>query len=250
MKIMNHGGETLSLYSPAQPIRNTVANLLDSGNFIMQEVNSNGSMKRLLWQSFDHPTATLLPGMKLGVNHKTGRSWSLVSWHAYSIPGWVLDIDGQMRDQGGGDLAKVDNCYGFDTDGRRQRWEQPTCRHHDEIFEFMSGYFDHAIDSDSHSTRCIFYNGKWKSVSLASGTAFAILVSSHSDKKDKKKWIWIGSSLATILLIICLCILCLILKTQNVVLKGLGISERWFGTRLDRSKTKQFLHQSPNVTMH
>ncbi|KAJ7948966.1 putative Receptor protein kinase [Quillaja saponaria] len=322
MKIMNQGGETITLYSPAQPIRNSVATLLDSGNFILQEVNSNGSMKRLLWQSFDHPTHTLLPGMKLGVNHKTGHSWSLVSWLADNIPasgaftleweprgsqllikqrgtlywtsgvlrnnkfeqipkeaqlmfdyiivsndnegyfsyttrnnysGWVLDVAGQMSDQGGGDLAKADNCYGYNTDGGCQRWEQPTCRHHGERFEFMSGYFDHETDSDSNTTSdlnssltasdckatcwsncecvgfvysfengtgCAFYNGKWKSVKLASGTPFGILVSSHSDKKVKKKWIWIGSSLATILLIISLCILCLKIKTQSVVLKG------------------------------
>ncbi|KAJ7948957.1 putative Receptor protein kinase, partial [Quillaja saponaria] len=322
MKIMNQGEQTISLYSPAQPIRNTVATLLDSGNFILQEVNSNGSMKRLLWQSFDNPTDTLLPGMKLGVNHKTGRSWSLVSWHAFSIPGsgaftleweprrrqlqikqrgklywtsgvlrnkifenipkeaqrmfdyvivsndneeyfsyttnnnysgWVLDVNGQMSDQGGGALARADNCYGYNTDGGCQRWEQPTCRHHGERFEFIPGYFDHATDSDSNTTSnlstsltasdckatcwrncdcvgftysfengtgCVFYNGKWKSVNLATGTAFGILIkSSHSDRKVKKKWIWIGSSVATILLIFCLCILCLKLKTRNIVLK-------------------------------
>ena len=32
-----------------------------------------------MWQSFDHPTDSLLPRMKLGVNHKTGHKQSLVS---------------------------------------------------------------------------------------------------------------------------------------------------------------------------
>ncbi|KAJ7948963.1 putative Receptor protein kinase [Quillaja saponaria] len=322
MKIMNQGGESTSLYSPAQPIKSTRATLLDSGNFILQEENSNGSVKRLLWQSFDHPTDTLLPGMKLGVNHKTGRSWSLVSWHNDGIPGsgaytleweprgsqllikrrgklywtsgalrnnkfenipkeaqrmfdyiivsndneeyfsyttqnnysgWVLDASGQLSDRGGVDLARPDNCYGYNTDGGCQRWEQPTCRHHGERFEIRSGYFDHATDSVSNTTSisntslaesdckaicwsncdcvgfeyyfdndtgCKFYNGKWKSVNLVGDAPFTILVSSHSDKKVKKKWIWIGSSVATILLILCLCILCLKLKRKKVVLKG------------------------------
>ena len=56
---------------------NTVATLLDSGNFILKELYFNGSTIRVLWQSFDYPFDTLLPGMKLGINHKTGQTWSL-----------------------------------------------------------------------------------------------------------------------------------------------------------------------------
>ncbi|KAK8464312.1 hypothetical protein PHAVU_011G176300 [Phaseolus vulgaris] len=59
------------LYSPPQPINNTVATLLDTGNFVLQHLHSNGT-NTLLWQSFDYPFATLIPTMKLGVNHKTG----------------------------------------------------------------------------------------------------------------------------------------------------------------------------------
>ncbi|KAI9125125.1 hypothetical protein K1719_003741 [Acacia pycnantha] len=59
---------------------NTKAVLLDNGNLVLTEVNSNGSVGRTLWQSFDCPTHTLLPGMKLGINHSTGRNWSLTSW--------------------------------------------------------------------------------------------------------------------------------------------------------------------------
>jgi len=45
-------------------------------------MNSN----TFLWQSFDYPTDSLLPGMKLGVNRKTGHNWSLVSWFTPSTP--------------------------------------------------------------------------------------------------------------------------------------------------------------------
>ncbi|KAF3945278.1 hypothetical protein CMV_028337 [Castanea mollissima] len=65
---------------------NTSVTLLDDGNLVVSEVNSNGSIGRRLWESFDHPTDTHLPGMKLGVNHKTGRNWSLTSWLAQNDP--------------------------------------------------------------------------------------------------------------------------------------------------------------------
>ncbi|KAI9125186.1 hypothetical protein K1719_003802 [Acacia pycnantha] len=65
---------------------NTKAVLGDDGNLVLTEVNSNGSVGRTLWQSFDCPTDTLLPGMKLGINHRTGRNWSLTSWLASHDP--------------------------------------------------------------------------------------------------------------------------------------------------------------------
>ncbi|KAI4346181.1 hypothetical protein L6164_013253 [Bauhinia variegata] len=60
--------------------------LLDNGNFVLQELHPNGSTKRFLWQSFDYPSDTLLPEMKLGVNYKTGHSWSLASWLTKRYP--------------------------------------------------------------------------------------------------------------------------------------------------------------------
>ncbi|CAK9310426.1 unnamed protein product [Citrullus colocynthis] len=66
------------LFEVEEPI-NGSAILLDSGNFVLGVLNPDGSIKRQLWQSFDHPTDTLLPGMKLGINHKTGATWSITS---------------------------------------------------------------------------------------------------------------------------------------------------------------------------
>lgn len=73
--IRGQGGNLTMLYSSAQPTTNTIATLLDYGNFIFQEEYSNGSTKQVLWTSFDNPGNTLLPSMKLGINHK---NWSNV----------------------------------------------------------------------------------------------------------------------------------------------------------------------------
>ncbi|KAL5737868.1 hypothetical protein ACOSP7_030629 [Xanthoceras sorbifolium] len=55
--------------------QNTSAILLDSGNLVVRNENLD-----MLWQSFDYPSNTFLPGMKIGYNRKTGKVWSLTSW--------------------------------------------------------------------------------------------------------------------------------------------------------------------------
>ncbi|KAK4479350.1 hypothetical protein RD792_014862 [Penstemon davidsonii] len=79
--IEHSGADPIELYT-AESGTNVTATLLDSGNFVVKEMNSN----KVLWQSFDYPTDTLLPGMKLGVNHRTGRNWTLTSWFSPSNP--------------------------------------------------------------------------------------------------------------------------------------------------------------------
>ncbi|CAN1747821.1 G-type lectin S-receptor-like serine/threonine-protein kinase RKS1 [Linum perenne] len=50
-----------------------VAQLLDSGNLVLLQ----GTRRRIVWQSFDYPTDVALPGMKIGLNLKTGLDRSL-----------------------------------------------------------------------------------------------------------------------------------------------------------------------------
>ncbi|CAL5094040.1 unnamed protein product [Urochloa decumbens] len=58
------------------------AQLLDTGNFVVQGQN-NGTA---LWQAFDHPCNTLLPGMKMGKNLWNGAEWYLSSWSSPTDP--------------------------------------------------------------------------------------------------------------------------------------------------------------------
>nr|XP_028959365.1 G-type lectin S-receptor-like serine/threonine-protein kinase CES101 [Malus domestica] len=84
LRITYQGGNPIVIYSPPKNISSTnafEAILLDSGNFVIREASSvNGSTNGVLWQSFDYPTDTFLPGMKLGVDRRSGKNWSLLSW--------------------------------------------------------------------------------------------------------------------------------------------------------------------------
>uniref|UniRef100_A0A0D9V6J6 Receptor-like serine/threonine-protein kinase n=1 Tax=Leersia perrieri TaxID=77586 RepID=A0A0D9V6J6_9ORYZ len=59
----------------------TTAQLRDDGNFVVS--TGDGIVA---WQSFDYPTDTLLPGMKLGVDAKNGIVRNLTSWRTSTDP--------------------------------------------------------------------------------------------------------------------------------------------------------------------
>ena len=213
LKIESERGKPIILYSPPQPINNTKATLLDTGNFVLQQLHPNRT-NTLLWQTFDYPIDTFLPTMKLGVNHKTGHHWLLVSfmgktlitpgafslewepveqelfirrrgkvcWKSgklrnnrfenipkdaqgvlnYSIVSngdedtfsftstseepdlrWILTETGQISD-GKGFVAKADLCYGYNTDGGCQRWQDiPKCRNPGDVFQKKTGSFSY-----------------------------------------------------------------------------------------------------------
>ncbi|KAF2285888.1 hypothetical protein GH714_008718 [Hevea brasiliensis] len=62
-----------------------ILQLLDSGNFVLRNRN-DGDSGIYLWQSFDYPCDTLLPGMKLGWDSRTGLSRHLSSWKSLNDP--------------------------------------------------------------------------------------------------------------------------------------------------------------------
>ncbi|KAD5802733.1 hypothetical protein E3N88_14093 [Mikania micrantha] len=102
LSILYSGGTVLDLFSPTRLVaRNVTVTLLNSGNLVLQELHPDGSVMQVLWQSFDYPTDTLLPGMKLGINLKTGHRWSLTAWRNDELPAeglFTLDLNetGQM----------------------------------------------------------------------------------------------------------------------------------------------------------
>ncbi|KAL3851244.1 hypothetical protein ACJIZ3_013126 [Penstemon smallii] len=66
-----------------QPLFKHSLVLLDSGNLVIIEDCNNSSGTRYVWQSFDSPSDTLLPGMKLG--------WNLMGNHV--LTSWRMSKD-------------------------------------------------------------------------------------------------------------------------------------------------------------
>ena len=65
--------------------QNPVVVLLDSGNLVIK-IKGEADPEAYLWQSFDNSSDTLLPGMKLGSNLRTGLNRRYTSWKSPDDP--------------------------------------------------------------------------------------------------------------------------------------------------------------------
>ncbi|KAK3007555.1 hypothetical protein RJ639_014560 [Escallonia herrerae] len=106
LQIIHEDVDPIPLNSKDQAAKNSSATLTDSGNFVLTEWNLDGSVKRVLWQTFDYPVDTLLPGMKLGENFQTGKKWSLSSWISDRVPApGTFTLEWNYTENGRGQLV-------------------------------------------------------------------------------------------------------------------------------------------------
>ncbi|GLT69399.1 hypothetical protein SLA2020_415540 [Shorea laevis] len=81
------GNNTIVWTSNASvPSSNTAAILLRTGNFVLSSSGSIGDTATAYWQSFDHPTDTCLPGMRVLVSTVKGENHVLTSWKSADDP--------------------------------------------------------------------------------------------------------------------------------------------------------------------
>uniref|UniRef100_A0A7N2MAT2 Bulb-type lectin domain-containing protein n=2 Tax=Quercus lobata TaxID=97700 RepID=A0A7N2MAT2_QUELO len=64
---------------------NSKVQLLDSGNLVLREENEE-KPENYSWQSFDYPSDTWLPGMKVGWDFRTGLERCLTAWKSLDDP--------------------------------------------------------------------------------------------------------------------------------------------------------------------
>ncbi|RZC94177.1 hypothetical protein C5167_021422 [Papaver somniferum] len=82
-----------STNSASSTSNTTEAILGDDGNLVLRD-KSNPSV--IIWQSFDYPTDTWLPGAKIGFNKKTNKNYLLTSWRNLGDPAtglFSLELD-------------------------------------------------------------------------------------------------------------------------------------------------------------
>ncbi|KAH7660804.1 Non-specific serine/threonine protein kinase protein, partial [Dioscorea alata] len=116
LELNDNGTLTISsmMFLPMPSLSNPVAQLLDDGNFVIREANSS----EFAWQSFDYPTDTLLSGMKLGWDLRTGLNRNLTAWRSYDDPSpgsYVLSIDLEV-------IPQVNFWSGSNKKGRSGPW--------------------------------------------------------------------------------------------------------------------------------
>lgn len=99
--VLNRSKSVIWSSNSSRVLRNPVAQLLDSGNLVVSD-NTSSRSGEWSWQSFDYPTDTLLAGMRLGWNLKSGFEWRLTSWKSTDDP------------------SSGDYTYGFNVNGLPQ----------------------------------------------------------------------------------------------------------------------------------
>ncbi|KAL7218738.1 hypothetical protein ACSBR2_011921 [Camellia fascicularis] len=81
--LLNSTGNVIWSSNSSTTVQNPVAQLFDNGNLVVRD---GDQPQNILWQSFDYPTATFLPGMKFGKNLVSGLDRYLTSWKSTDDP--------------------------------------------------------------------------------------------------------------------------------------------------------------------
>ncbi|KAK7390350.1 hypothetical protein VNO78_25655 [Psophocarpus tetragonolobus] len=83
--VLTYNNKVVWCTSSSETVQNPVAELLDSGNLVIRDENRTKAYT-YLWQSFDYPSNTMLPGMQIGWNLKRSLSTHLIAWKSDDDP--------------------------------------------------------------------------------------------------------------------------------------------------------------------
>jgi len=83
--VLTQNGSLVWHTSSQKQAQNPVVEMLDSGNLVVRNEGETNP-EEYLWQSFDYPSDTLLPGMKLGWDLRTGFERKYTAWKSPDDP--------------------------------------------------------------------------------------------------------------------------------------------------------------------
>ncbi|GMN61946.1 hypothetical protein TIFTF001_031036 [Ficus carica] len=85
----------------SKKVKKPLVQILDSGNLVLKDEEDRNS-EDYLWQSFDNPSNTLLPGMKLGWDLRKGLNRRVSAWRNWDDPcpgdfTWGVEFDAKYQ---------------------------------------------------------------------------------------------------------------------------------------------------------
>ncbi|KAL6198036.1 hypothetical protein ACLB2K_027828 [Fragaria x ananassa] len=120
-----------------------VAVLLDTGNFVVKD---DIGADEFIWQSFDYPCDTMLPGQLLGFDSKSGKRYVLTSWKSDNDPTMGIFLSGLSAETPSQVFVWIDN--GSTPYYRSGPWDKSKfigVVDRDTNWQYLSGY---ALDDD------------------------------------------------------------------------------------------------------
>ncbi|OVA05545.1 Protein kinase domain [Macleaya cordata] len=96
--ILNGSNSVIWSSNSSRSVEQPIVQLLESGNLVLKDRMLSDS-EDYLWQSFDYPSDTMLPGMRHGWDQKTGLNRNVTSWKNMIDPAigdysYALDLAG------------------------------------------------------------------------------------------------------------------------------------------------------------
>ncbi|XP_028800955.1 S-locus-specific glycoprotein S6-like [Neltuma alba] len=83
--LVNNNDTLVWLANSTGKASSPIVQLLGSGNLVLRD-EKDQNPENYMWQSFDYPSDTLLPGMKVGWNLRTGPNRYLTAWKNWDDP--------------------------------------------------------------------------------------------------------------------------------------------------------------------
>nr|GMC48217.1 G-type lectin S-receptor-like serine/threonine-protein kinase At4g27290 isoform X1 [Ipomoea batatas] len=85
LALLSNANDVVLSVNTSLSFSSPVMQLLDSGNLVVRDAGDENP-ENFFWQSFDYPTDTYLPGMKMGINFETGHEVYLSAWKSAEDP--------------------------------------------------------------------------------------------------------------------------------------------------------------------